>query len=180
MSLICWLLKIQQRIRVVSVRNTLRAHLSSVIFRWHLMNEAREMAQRVKLLAHKCEIRWYISVISAAFIQQEGIRNRRCPRSLRASWPDICSSKRKRICLKIRWNSSPDFRLHAMVLKHTYMYIYYTRVCTHTLKIVSSKGCDTQRCGRIENSKGKTTHVGLAVVGSTFCEPVEREKTREE
>lgn len=145
------------------------------------MKEAREMAQRVKLLAHKCEIQWYISVISTAFIQQEGSRNRRCPRSLRASWPDMCSSKRKRICLKIRWNSSPDFHLRAMVLKHTYMYITpHTCVCTHTLKVVSSKGCDMQRCGRIENPKGKTTHVGLVVVGSTFCEPVETEKTGEE
>lgn len=99
-----------------------------------------------------------------AFIQQEGSRDRRCPRSLRASWPGICSSKQKRFCLRIRRSSSPDFHMHTVVLKRTYMYIYHTHTKIDT---VFSKGCDTQRCGRIENPEGRRTHVGLAVAGST-------------
>lgn len=94
----------------------------------------------------------HVSVMSA-FIQQEGSRDRRCPRSLRASWPDILSSKQKRICLRIRWSSSPDFHMHAVVLKHTCTYT--TRMCAHahTLRVetVFTKRCDAQRGDRIEN-----------------------------
>lgn len=52
------------------------------------------MAQWAKLSPHKHDRWWYISVIPA-FLQQDGGRDRRSPRGLRASWPDLCTSEQR-------------------------------------------------------------------------------------